>query len=80
MAIGDPDSFRMAAEEHCARKGRVERALRVVERIIDRSGLDAPPWSDPDFQQAVMQSLEKIQGLRRDAEKLAILKEVFSGK
>lgn len=63
----------------------MEKALdygKRLEAVMNNTHMreDSLPWSDPHWQQMVCARLREVGKYRDDAQKLAIIKEVFGGK
>jgi hypothetical protein len=50
-----------------------------VDRMIDGEMLVSLPWGDEMFQRVILRALAASKQWRRDAEKLAVIREVFGG-
>ncbi len=52
----------------------------MLNRMVAGEMVANAPWADPRFQEMVNQELGRHRQWKCDAEKLAIVKEVFGGK
>ena len=59
---------------------QAERDQGCVDAMVQGTRPYAAPWGDIRFQEMVMNALARGGIWRRDAEKLAIIREVFGGK
>lgn len=60
---------------------KVKSIIALVNKLCDDGERPVTiPWSDPDFQYGLLKKIGVMRGYKKDAEKLAIVKEVFGGK
>lgn len=64
---------------------RVHETYKMYTEIISKLGdgvavMGGIPWDDPRFQEMLLTAIGVWRQYKRDAEKLAVIREVFGGK
>lgn len=61
------------------RTAKIQHYMGLTSQLVEGKVVSELPWNDPDFQRAVLESFKRCAKWKADAEKLAVVKEVFGG-